>query len=106
MPGIAGPEFERRHNAMNQEICHYRKNIFDSTGLLPGRRWKTAVVHTLLLGLVVFLTEISGAHADGLFDFLGLGEYIVPCHAAAAAAGGNDAAKHADGSGFAGAVRP
>lgn len=50
-----------------QNIHH--QNIFDSTGLLPGKSWKAALVHILLLTLVVFVTEISPARADGLFDF-------------------------------------
>jgi hypothetical protein len=53
---------------MSQCKTHHQA-IFDSTGLLPGKSWKAAVVHMLLLLLVVFLTEISSARADGLFDF-------------------------------------
>jgi len=54
---------------MSQRKKHHRQNIFDSTGLLPKRSLRTAVIHMLLLVVVVFLTEISAVHADGLFDF-------------------------------------
>lgn len=54
---------------MSQTTTHHQQNIFDSRGLLPTRHWKTAVVHMLLMVFVVFVTEISSAQADGLFDF-------------------------------------
>jgi hypothetical protein len=54
---------------MHQDTIYHRQNLFDSRGLLPSRNWKSAVSHMLLLVLVVFLTEISTARADGLFDF-------------------------------------
>lgn len=54
---------------MNKDDRIHRQNIFDSTGLLPKRDWKTALWHIALLVVVVFLTEISGAQADMVFDF-------------------------------------
>lgn len=54
---------------MNKDDRIHRQNIFDSTGLLPKRNWKTALWHIALLVVVVFLTEISGAQADMVFDF-------------------------------------
>ncbi|UCB54646.1 MAG: SEL1-like repeat protein [Thiotrichales bacterium] len=54
---------------MNINRNIHQQNIFDSTGLLPKRNWKTAAWHIALLVLVVFLTEISTAQADMVFDF-------------------------------------
>ena len=54
---------------MNTNRNIHQQNIFDSTGLLPKRNWKTAAWHIALLVLVVFLTEISTAQADMVFDF-------------------------------------
>ena len=54
---------------MSQRKKHHRQGLFDSSGLLPGKNWRTAAIHMLLLVVVVFLTEISSANADGLFDF-------------------------------------
>ena len=54
---------------MNKDDKIHQQNIFDSTGLLPKRDWKTALWHVALLVVVVFLTEISGAQADMVFDF-------------------------------------
>lgn len=47
---------------------HYQ-DILDSTGLLPGKHLKAALLHALLLLTAVFFTEIGTARADGLFDF-------------------------------------
>ena len=47
----------------------HQQSIFDSTGLLPVKSWKTALVHIAILIAVVFLTEISNARADMVFDF-------------------------------------
>jgi TPR repeat protein len=54
---------------MNKDDRIHQQNIFDSAGLLPKRNWKTALWHVALLVVVVFLTEISGAQADMVFDF-------------------------------------
>lgn len=54
---------------MNQRENYHRQNLFDSRDLIPSRHWKMALIHMLLLFLAVFITEISSAHADGLFDF-------------------------------------
>jgi flagellar biosynthesis GTPase FlhF len=54
---------------MNKDDRIHQQNIFDSTGLLPKRNWRTALWHVTLLVVVVFLTEISGAQADMVFDF-------------------------------------
>ena len=47
----------------------HQQHILDSNGLLPRKNWKTALLHIALLVVVVFLTEISGAQADMVFDF-------------------------------------
>lgn len=47
----------------------YQQHILDSSGLLPQKNWKMALLHFTLLAVVVFLTEISGAQADMVFDF-------------------------------------
>ena len=47
----------------------HQQLVLDSTGLLPRKNWKTALLHITLLVVVVFLTEISGAQADMVFDF-------------------------------------
>ena len=36
---------------------------------MPAKNWKTALLHTVLLAVVVFITEISSAQADMVFDF-------------------------------------
>ena len=47
----------------------HQQHVLDSTGLLPQKNWKTALLQIALLVVVVFLTEISGAQADMVFDF-------------------------------------
>lgn len=47
----------------------HQQHILDSSGLLPQKNWKMALLHFTLLAVVVFLTEISGAQADMVFDF-------------------------------------
>jgi flagellar biosynthesis GTPase FlhF len=47
----------------------HHQHILDSNGLLPRKNWKTALLHIALLVVVVFLTEMSGAQADMVFDF-------------------------------------
>ena len=47
----------------------HQQRLFDSTGLLPKRNWKSALWHLALLVVVVFITEISAANADMVFDF-------------------------------------
>ncbi len=47
----------------------HQQRLFDSTGLLPKRNWKSALWHLALLVVVVFITEISAARADMVFDF-------------------------------------
>ncbi|MBT8128430.1 MAG: SEL1-like repeat protein [Gammaproteobacteria bacterium] len=54
---------------MNSNRNIHQQAIFDSTGLLPRKNWKTALWHTLLLVTVVFLTEIGSVRADMVFDF-------------------------------------
>ncbi len=54
---------------MNTDSKIHQQRLFDSTGLLPKRNWKSALWHIVLLVTVVFLTEISGANADMVFDF-------------------------------------
>ena len=52
----------------NQNEAH-QQSIFDTTGLLPAKRWKVALVQIAILVAVVFITEISKARADVVFDF-------------------------------------
>ena len=47
----------------------HQQRPFDSTGLLPKKNWKSALWHIAMLVVVVFITEISGANADMVFDF-------------------------------------
>ncbi len=47
----------------------HQQRLFDSTGLLPKRNWKSALWHIALLVVVVFITEITAARADMVFDF-------------------------------------
>jgi len=47
----------------------HQQRLFDSTGLLPKRNWKSVLWHLALLVVVVFITEISAANADMVFDF-------------------------------------
>jgi TPR repeat protein len=54
---------------MNTHRKIHQQPVFDSAGLVPKRNWKTALLHIALLIVVVFLTEISGAKADMVFDF-------------------------------------
>jgi len=54
---------------MNSNSNIHQQPVLDSTGLLPRKNWKTALLHSVLLAVVVFLTEISGAQADMVFDF-------------------------------------
>ncbi len=54
---------------MNTDRKIHRQALFDGTGLFPKRSWKTAAWHIALLVVVVFLTEMSGAKADMVFDF-------------------------------------
>lgn len=54
---------------MNNQRKIHQQPVFDSKGLLPRRNWKTALLHIALLAVVVFLTEISAAKADMVFDF-------------------------------------
>jgi flagellar biosynthesis GTPase FlhF len=54
---------------MRRERKVHQQRIFDSTGLLPNKNWKTALLHIVLLVIVVFVTEISGVRADMVFDF-------------------------------------
>ena len=46
----------------------HQQSIFDTTGLLPTRSWKVAVLHGVLLLVVVFITEISDARAHSAMD--------------------------------------
>ena len=54
---------------MNTHNKIHQQRIFDSTGLLPKRNWKSALWHIVLLVVVVFITEISAVQADMVFDF-------------------------------------
>jgi flagellar biosynthesis GTPase FlhF len=54
---------------MNNQRKIHQQPVFDSTGLLPKKNWKTVLLHIALLVVVVFLTEISAAKADMVFDF-------------------------------------
>lgn len=54
---------------MNTDRKIHQQPVFDSADLLPKRNWKAALLHIALLVVVVFLTEISGAKADMVFDF-------------------------------------
>jgi len=47
----------------------HQQRLFDSKGLLPKRNWKSALWHIALLVVAVFITEISAAKADMVFDF-------------------------------------
>jgi flagellar biosynthesis GTPase FlhF len=47
----------------------HQQRPFDSTGLLPKKNWKSALWHIALLVVVVFITEITAAQADMVFDF-------------------------------------
>ncbi|MGB5275794.1 MAG: tetratricopeptide repeat protein [Gammaproteobacteria bacterium] len=47
----------------------HQQSILDSNGLLPKKTWKAALLHVAILIAVVFLTEISAARADMVFDF-------------------------------------
>jgi len=47
----------------------HQQRLFDSKGLLPKRNWKSALWHIALLVVVVYITEISDAQADMVFDF-------------------------------------
>ena len=54
---------------MNTDRKPHQQGLFDGTGLFPKRNWKSALWHIALLVVVVFLTEITGARADMVFDF-------------------------------------
>ena len=54
---------------MSKDKKVHQQRILDSTGLLPKKNWKTALLHFVLLVIVVFVTEISGVRADMVFDF-------------------------------------
>jgi len=54
---------------MRRDRKVHQQRILDSTGLLPKKNWKTALLHIVLLVLVVFVTEISNVRADMVFDF-------------------------------------
>ena len=41
----------------------------DSSGLLPNTNWKAGLLHIAILVTFVFLTQISAARADMVFDF-------------------------------------
>ena len=54
---------------MNTRNHIHQQNIMDSTGLLPAKNWKSGLFHIALLVAFVFLTQISTAQADMVFDF-------------------------------------
>lgn len=54
---------------MSERDKIHQQNPLDGRGLFPKRNWKSALWHVVLLVIVVFLTEISGARADMVFDF-------------------------------------
>ena len=54
---------------MKNENEIHQQSIFDTTGLLPAKSWKVVLVHIAILVAVVFITEISKARADVVFDF-------------------------------------
>jgi TPR repeat protein len=54
---------------MNTRNYIHQKNIMDSSGLLPNKSWKTGLLHIAILVTFVFLTQISAARADMVFDF-------------------------------------
>jgi len=54
---------------MSKDREVHKQRIFDSTGLLPKKNWKTALWHIALLVFAVLVTEISAARADMVFDF-------------------------------------
>ena len=41
----------------------------DSAGLLSSKNWKTGLLHIAILVTFVFLTQITAARADMVFDF-------------------------------------
>lgn len=47
----------------------HQQSILDSTGLLPRKSWKVGLLHFMLLLVIVFITELSAARADMVFDF-------------------------------------
>lgn len=47
----------------------HQQSILDSTGLLPRKSWKIGLLHFILLLVIVFITELSSARADMVFDF-------------------------------------
>ncbi len=47
----------------------YQHNPLRYGELLPAKNWKLALWHMLIMLMVVFVTQISTANADGLFDF-------------------------------------
>ena len=54
---------------MNTRNHIHQKNIMDSSGLLPNTNWKAGLLHIAILVTFVFLTQISAARADMVFDF-------------------------------------
>ena len=54
---------------MNTDNKIHQQRLFDSAGLLPKRNWKSALWHIALLVVAVFITEITAAQADMVFDF-------------------------------------
>lgn len=52
----------------NQNEIH-QQSVFETTGLLPAKSLKVALVHIAILVAVVFITEISKARADVVSDF-------------------------------------
>jgi TPR repeat protein len=54
---------------MNTRNYIHQKNIMDSSGLLPNTNWKAGLLHIAILVTFVFLTQISAARADMVFDF-------------------------------------
>lgn len=54
---------------MKEQNEKHQQSIFDTTGLLPAKSWKVAILHIAILIAVVFVTEVSKARADVVFDF-------------------------------------
>lgn len=54
---------------MNTRNHIHQKNIMDSSGLFPNTNWKAGLLHIAILVTFVFLTQISAARADMVFDF-------------------------------------
>ena len=54
---------------MNTRNHIHQQNIMDSAGLLLNKNWKTGLLNIAILVTFVFLTQISAARADMVFDF-------------------------------------